>query len=1167
MATAEQPKHRPFVHLHLHSQYSLLDGAIRIPDLIQRCQELNQPAVAVTDHGVMFGGVQLMNAAKDSGVKPIIGCEIYLLPEGDHKDKTTKVKPNHLTLLVKNETGYRNLIKMVSLAFIEGFYYKPRINMEILEEHAEGLICLSGCLNGVVSQNILNNRLDKAEAFARKCAEVFDDGCFFIELQNHGLEEQKKIIEPMWDLAQRLGLPTVATNDSHYVYAEDSEAHDALLCIGTGKIVKDENRLKYTSDQFYVKSGDEMAEVFGGKYEEALDNTLKIAEMCDFEITFDSYKLPDYQVPEGHTIDSYFEKIARDGLEEKMPGIRENIKNGVVKTDEKTYYERLDTEINIIRTMGFSGYFLIVWDFINWSKQNNIPVGPGRGSGAGSLVAYTMGITGLDPIQYNLLFERFLNPERISMPDFDIDFCMRRRGEVIDYTTRKYGQENVSQIITFGTLKAKNAVRDVGRVLDVPYADVDKIAKMIPADLGTTLDSALKDSPDLNEAYKNNIETKKIIDIAKRLEGLTRHASTHAAGVVIAPDAMDTFCPLYKSSKDEITTQFDMSDVESIGLVKMDFLGLRTLTVIQDTVDAIKKDLDIEIDVESLPMGDKKAYELLSAGTTCGVFQFESKGMRDLLMRYQPERLEDLSALNALYRPGPIKGGLVDDFVERKHGRAKVEYIHPLIEEITEETYGVILYQEQVMQIASVIAGFSLGGADILRRAMGKKKKKLMEEQKILFLEGAKERGITKADAENIFDFIDKFSGYGFNKSHSTAYGLIAYQTAYLKAHYPAYFMAALLSNEMGDSDRVKLYISECADLNIDVLPPDVNSGDVHFVVEDKMIRFSLAAVKNVGVGAVEAIVNARNEDGNFKSLFDFCERVDLKAMNKRAIESLIKAGSFDSLWPNRAEVLATLDKAYEAGQKAHKDRESGQESLFGSFGGDEVESSQESMATTKAWSESEKLSYEKEILGFYFSGHPLTQFAAQLETLHTVKVEDLAERKGKVSVAGIITELRKRQTRKGQLMAAFVLEDDTGTVETVAFPDLYQEVYEDVIEDTVVVVEASIRRDGDQVKLTASGLQQLNKHKALEEKFLTLNLDLNKLQPLQLKEIVEIIKASPGETPMVFRIMKPGSFDVDLKARNFEVQASSTTVTRLQELVGRSNVIINVRKNNFSIS
>jgi len=1158
MSASSTSKHRSFVHLHLHTQYSLLDGAIKIHDLLQRCQELDMPAVAITDHGVMFGAIQLLREAQNYDVKPIIGCEVYVA-RGDRRDKSRNGgKPNHLTLLAKDEEGYLNLIKLVTESYLTGFYHRPRIDKELLRQHSEGLVCLSGCTSGEVASNLIIGQEAAAEAAALELREIFGEDNFYLEVQDHGLADQQTVRRGVAAIAARHGIPVVATNDCHYVHADDAEAHDVLLCIGTGKVVSDQNRLRYASDQLYMKSGEEMEMLFGEEFPEALENSLKIAEMCNFNIEFGNYQLPLYEVPAGETVDSYFEKVAREGFENRLPAIRKAIADGEVDATEEDYVERLKHEFELIEQTGFSGYFLIVWDFIRFARERGIPVGPGRGSGAGSLVAFSMGITGIDPIRFNLLFERFINPERISMPDFDIDFCKRRRGEVIDYVRDKYGSENVSQIITFGTLAARNAIRDVGRVMELPFAEVDRVAKLVPMELGVTIEQALKDSPDLSETYKTNPQIKNVIDIAKRLEGLTRHASTHAAGVVIAPQPLLNYLPLYKSSKDEITTQYDMVDVEAIGLIKMDFLGLRTLTVIQDTLEAIEAATGEKVDIDNLPLDDADTYALFCAGRTCGIFQFESSGMRDILIRLKPERLEDLSALNALYRPGPIKGGLIDDYIKRRHGKTDVEYLLPELEEITRETFGIILYQEQVMQIASRLGGFSLGEADLLRRAMGKKKKKLMTEQKDRFLDGAKQNGISKKKASEVFELMAYFSGYGFNKSHSTAYALIAYQTAYLKAHYPQYFMAALLSSEVENTDKLKRFLAECREMGIKILPPDINASYASFRVEGEAIRFGLAAIKGVGMGAIESIVAARKEVGRFDSIFRFCESVDLRAVNKRVIEALIKSGAMDSFGSRRSQLLAVAERAFESGQKVMRDRLSGQESLFGS---DDVGTADacEELPDIDDWTEKTRLAYEKDVLGFYMSGHPLRQFEDLLSTVATTRVDQLEEKnREEVKVGGIITGMRRIRTRSGKAMAVFTLEDDTGTVETVVFPDAFNEAMRNLDNDEAVLVTGRAENDSENNRIVASKVQPLAKMKSADARTIELRLDLDRLEEAAIAELIEVVRNNRGSAEMRLRLRRAGGFDVEMAVGGYyKIMAAPRVIAHLREIVGEQNVMI----------
>ncbi|HVQ65000.1 MAG TPA: DNA polymerase III subunit alpha, partial [Terriglobia bacterium] len=912
-----------FVHLHLHSGFSLLDGAIDHDVLAKTAAKYGMPAVAVTDHGNLFGAIGFYDAATKAGVKPIIGCEMYV-SKTDHKDRDpASGRPNHLIVLCENERGYQNLVKLVSKAYLEGFYYKPRVDKALLREHSEGLIGLSACLNGEVSSNVLMGRLDQAERAASEYQDIFGKDRFFLELHDHGLEKQRKIIPDMLKISERTGIRAVASNDCHYMQKDDCRAHDLLLCIQTGKTVNDPNRMKFYTDQFYFKNRQEMDRVFG-EIPYVLDQSVEIAERCNLKLQKVDNPFPEFEVPAGFTIDSYFAKVVRDGFQDRLEHLKRMSDSGALKESIEVYEKRIDDEIRIIQGMKYVGYFLIVWDLIRFARDQGIPVGPGRGSAAGSLVSYCMRITDIDPLQYGLLFERFLNPERVTLPDIDIDFCMNRRGEVIEYVTRKYGRENVSQIITFGTMAARGVIRDTGRGMEMTYAEVDKIAKMVPNELHITLDKAIEQNPELKGLIQGDTRVKDLIDAAKRLEGLARHASTHAAGVVISPRPLTEFVPLYKSSKDEITTMYPMTDVEKIGLLKMDFLALTTLTVIDDTLKALKHE-GIDLDMDSISLHDEKTYKLFSDGLTSGVFQFESSGMKDILRRFKPSSIEHLTALNALYRPGPIGGGMIDDFIKRKHGAKKVEYEFTELKQVLAETYGVIVYQEQVMQIANIIGGYSLGEADLLRRAMGKKKAEEMAAHRQRFVRGAKEKGFTdEKKVTRLFDLMEQFAGYGFNKSHSAAYAVLAYHTAYLKAHYPNYFMAAILTSERGSQEKIVKYINECREMGIGVLPPDVNVSDVFFTPSPSGIRFGMAAIKNVGESAISSIVAGKP----FKSLFDFCERVDSRTVNKRVIESLIKAGAFDSVDINRSLLYGNIDRAMDWGQRKQREREIGQGGL-----------------------------------------------------------------------------------------------------------------------------------------------------------------------------------------------------------------------------------------------
>jgi len=1152
-----------FVHLHNHSEYSLLDGAIRLPELIETTKKLGMKAVALTDHGNLFGAVTFSHLALEAGVKPIIGSEVYIAP-GSRFEKTQipdkKGEPCfHLLLLVVNHKGYKNLVKLVTAGYLEGFYYKPRIDKELLANHSEGLIALSACLQGEIPYYLLRGDEKKAEECAGELSEIMGRGNFFLEIQDHSIPEEREVAKKLIGMAKKLDLPLVATNDCHYLKREDAVAHDVLLAIQTGRSISDKERLRFTGDQFYLKSPEEMAKLFA-EIPEALEATVEIAERTHFALNSAerSYHLPRYEVPSGYTLDSYLEKVAREGFSNLLHQLQEREKKGELKASIREYEKRLEQELATIRETGLSGYFLIVWDFIQFAKKKGIPVGPGRGSGAGSLVAYALGITEIDPIEYGLLFERFLNPERVSLPDFDIDFCMRRRGEVIDYVTRKYGKENVAQIITFGTMAARAVVRDVGRVLDLPYAEVDRIAKLIPFELDSSLERAVGAVPELKELVEKNPQVKQLIEIALKLEGLTRHASTHAAGVVITPEPLTELVPLYKGSKGEITTQYAMGDLERLGLLKMDFLGLRTLTVIKETIDNIRETRGEELDIKKIPLNDKKTFELFSRGDTSGVFQFESMGMKDLLRRFRPERFEDLIALNALYRPGPIKSGMVEEFIGRKNGKIKITYEHPDLEEILAETYGTIVYQEQVMRIASKLAGFSLGEADLLRRAMGKKKHKVMKAQREKFIKGAKARGIPEKKAKKIFDWMEQFASYGFNKSHSAAYALIAYQTAYLKAHYPVEFMAALLTSECDNTDKLVKHINECREMGIEVLPPDINASYATFTVEGKAIRFGLAAIKNVGVSAVSSIVEARKELGAFKTLEQFCSYVDLRLVNKRVIESLIKAGAFDSLGVSRSRLLAGLDKAIERAQRRQEERERGQTSMFDVFA---EEREVEELPNVPEWNEAKRLAYEKEVLGFYFSGHPLTKYQKELQSLkHHSTQEVIPENKGReLILAGVISEVRRLTTKKGEPMAVIVVEDLEGKAEVLIFPKVYEEARHLIQPEKGVLIKGRVDTNKeDKVELLASEVIPLTEAKERLARRLVVEIDLTKISEEGLLSLKKLIGERPGECELLLKLIAPGKFEAFVKAdRSLRISPKPEVIDKIEELIGRGKTTL----------
>jgi DNA polymerase-3 subunit alpha len=1039
---AEKSASSPFVHLHLHTQYSLLDGAIRFDDLIYKTRAHNMPAVAITDHGNMFGAAEFYLQCKKYDVKPLIGCELYLAPDSrfSRDAKGISEAAYHLILLCENMEGYRNLSFLSSAGYKEGFYYRPRIDRELLSGHSEGLIALSACLKGEVAMQCGRGRMEDAVDTARWYSELFPDR-YYIELQENTLPEQDTVNKRLMEVATELKIPLVATNDCHYLNREDARAHEVLLCIQTGKTMSDPTHMKFSADEFYVKSPEEMTAAFSYA-PEAISNTLVIADRCNLELAVDgkTYHFPNFDPPEGKNHDDTLKELATEGLKERMTTILAKYPDMTLE-QQQSYFDRLALELACISDMKFPAYFLIVSDFIRWAKDRGIPVGPGRGSAAGSLVAYAIRITDLDPLPYTLLFERFLNPERISMPDIDVDFCQDRRGEVIQYMVEKYGRDRVCQIITFGTMKAKAAVRDVGRALNMNYGDVDRIAKLIPDDLNITLSEALLKEPLLGEMSGVDPQVKELLDTALCLEGLTRHASTHAAAVVVAPEPLEEFLPVYKDQKTgSINTQYSMKYVELVGLVKFDFLGLKNLTVIENAVKLVREGKDPLFDITTLRDDDLASYDLISAGNTTGIFQLESSGIKEMLVKLKPSCFEDVIAAVALYRPGPLESGMVKDFIECKHGRQKVVYELPQLEPILKDTYGVIVYQEQVMQIARLLAGYSLGQADLLRRAMGKKDAYVMAKEKIPFLEGAAKQGVDPKKAEAIFDLMAKFAAYGFNKSHSAAYALIAYQTAFLKAHYPVEFMAALLTCDMDNTDKVVKNISDCRGQGVDVLPPDINASGLSFTVVGTSMRFGLGAVKNVGAGAIEAILEARKA-GPFKSLYDFCELVDLRRVNKRVIESLIKCGAFDSTSATRASLMEGLEAAASYGQKIQEERTSEQVSLFGI---EEVVRGNGNggmkLPVVPEWHDKEKLAFEKESLGFLITGHPLDRYIDDIRRLSNSEIANLVELpdSSEVRICGIVSAFKEITTKKGDRMGFVTVEDLSGSVEITVFSDIY---------------------------------------------------------------------------------------------------------------------------------
>ncbi len=1125
----------PFVHLHCHTDYSLLDGACEINQLMELVSALNMPAVAMTDHGNLFGAVEFYNKAKEKGIHPIIGCEVYVAQQG-HKVKSDTNRYNHLVLLCENQEGYRNLIKLVSTGYLDGFYYKPRIDKDLLAQHSKGLIAMSACLRGDINETLLQERYEDAKALAYQYQDMFGKENFFLEIQDHGLDQDRVVMPLLNRLSKDTGIPLVATNDSHYLRKEDARVHEILLCIQTGKTMSDPNRMRFTQPAFYLKSREEMMALFG-EIEHALDRTWEIAQRCQVKLEKVKEPFPRFDVPPEHTIDSYFEYVARQGFERRRPRLEMMAAKGVLKHDLAEYSERLDREIKIIQQMKFSGYFLIVWDFIRFAKSSGIPVGPGRGSAAGSLVSYAMEITDIDPLQYGLLFERFLNPERVSMPDIDIDFCTHRRGEVIQYVTEKYGREQVAQIITFGTLGAKAALKDVARALDLTFGEADRITKLVPAQLNIKLKDAYEQEPGFEELARKDKRIREVLDTALKLEGMARNAGMHAAGVVISPVPLKELVPLYRTNRDEIVTQYDMGGLEKLGLLKMDFLGLTTLTIIHDTLRLIKKYRGLDLKIEDIPLTDSYTYErIFCNGYTSGVFQFESAGMRDILVRYKPDRIEDLIALNALYRPGPM--GMIDDFIDRKHGRKEVVYDLPQMKDILEETFGVMVYQEQVMQMANVLAGYSLGEADLLRRAMGKKKPEEMAKQRERFIKGALERGLPQKKVEKVFELMEKFAGYGFNKSHSAAYAYLAFITAYLKAHYPVYFMSALLTSETGNTAKVVKYINECRDMGIKVLPPDVNTSDMDFTPDGDAIRFGLGAIKNVGANAVEAILKARAEKGNFRSLYQFCETVDLSSVNRRVIESLIKAGAMDSLEGTRSQKFAIIEAAMEAGQRAWKDRESGQVGLFFTTVDEPVP--EPPLPDLPEWPSREKLAGEKEMIGFYVTGHPLDEYmdkVAELATHDTSNLENL-EKGHEVALCGILTSIQRRRNKEGKLWASMQIEDLQGSVDAMVFASSYEQLAQQLVEDKAVLVKGVVMpEENAPPKISIKDVIPLDVARVPYPTLVSIRVRLGQNGNGDKAEALkQLFVRKPGQTEVRLRLEKPRDFalllDITAKIR-----------------------------------
>jgi DNA polymerase-3 subunit alpha len=1136
-----------FVHLHNHSEYSLLDGALRISDLVGTAKEMGMTAVALTDHGNLFGAIPFYREAKKAGLKPIIGMETYVAREG-HRERSSGRSgwsSDHLVLLVRDERGYRNLLELSSTAYLEGFYYRPRIDLELLENHAEGLIGLSACLQGSIPKMLLEGRMEDAEELARRFASIFAPGDFYIELQNHGIPEELAVIPKLVELAGRLGLKTVATNDCHYCAADDHEAHDVLLCLQTGKDLDDPARGLRSHPQTWFKSPDQMKELFAD-HPEAIAATLEIADKCDFELPETGTHLPGFPIPEPFASpEEYLEHLVMENLPRRVHEVDDEVTG------------RVKYELGVINAMDFAGYFLIVWDIVHAARAIGIPVGPGRGSAAGSLVCYALGITNINPLEHGLLFERFLNPERISLPDIDIDFCDERRQDVIQHVVEKYGAESVCQIITFGRMAARAVVRDVGRVLKFPYNEIDRLAKMIPAVPGTTLSRAIESVPQLRELQRDDARVSRLLDLSLKLEGLARHASTHAAGVVITPTRLVDHVPLFRSSgREEVTTQYEMKVLESIGLLKIDILGLKTLSHIQNALRLIARHHGEEIDIDGIPLDDPVTFELLCQGRTVALFQLESQGMRDLLRRLEPSTFGDITAVNALYRPGPLGSGMVTDYIDRKHGRTKISYIHPLLEPILRETYGVILYQEQVMRIASDLGGFTLGQADILRRAMGKKKEEEMQNQREAFVSGAVERSIPKKKAERIFDLMAHFAGYGFNKSHSAAYAMVSMQTAYLKAHYPAAFMAAAMTSDMTDTNRLIVLLEECRNLGIAVRPPDINAGDVGFDLAGGEITYGLAAVKNVGEKAIRSVIDERRENGPFRDLFDFCERVDLRQVNRRVIESLIQAGALDPLPGTRSQKMATLDRILAQAQKRQSERDKGQIMLEILARGPGEETFP--LDDVPPWDESERLRREKESLGFPFSGHPvdsIRQVLGGVVSATSGALQESADRTPVVLV-GLVTELRSITDRKGNPMAFVTLEDDGGSYEVVVFSSCFQTARERLLKDELVVVAGKVSmRNGTEKKVIADRVYTVDEALRHLTRALHVTLREDIFGQRELDGLREAVARHSGEKQFYVRWLRGGGEQINVRVTRAGVSPGLELIDELKTISGVEHV------------
>ncbi len=1138
-----------FVHLHVHTQFSLLDGACRLGELLDLAKSYDMPACAITDHGNMFGAIEFYEKAKSRGIKPIIGCEIYVAPESRF-DKTShgiKGASYHLVLLVKNITGYKNLIEMVSVSFMEGFYYKPRVDKEVLTRCSKGLIAMSACLKGEVPHFLLSGQREEAKKAAMEYSEIFGKDNFYLELQDNHLDEQNKLNPELISLAKETNLPLVATSDVHYLSAGDAKAHEALLCVQTQTTLSDPNRMKFQTDQLFFKSPKEMQESFKD-VPSAIRNTMKIADRCHLEFDFNEIHIPKFKAPEGEDNSVFFRRLVDEGVKKRYGTFTEEIRM------------RVEHELEIIKKSGYVGYFLIVWDFINYAKTQNISVGPGRGSAAGSIISYVIGITDIDPLKYGLIFERFLNPARVTMPDIDIDFCFERRGEVIDYVIEKYSKENVAQIITFGSMMAKGVLRDVGRVMSIPYAEVDKIAKLVPNDPGMTLKQALNIEPELKQKYDEDPVIRQLVDTAERLEGLNRHASTHAAGVVISDKPLQKRIPLFKTADDQVTTGYSMKSLEKIGMLKMDFLGLRTLTVIDRTVKIVKRTKGEDIDINNIPLTDKATYKLLSAAETSGVFQLESSGMRDLLRKLRPEKFEDIIAILALYRPGPMGSGMLEEFIKRKQGEIEVKYDHPALEPILKETYGIIVFQEQVMQIVSVLAGFSMAEADNVRKVMGKKIHDALTEIKSKFLIGAEKKDVNKAAAEKIWDFIAYFAGYGFNKSHSAAYAMVTYRTAYLKANHPVEFMTALLASEKNNTDKISDYINESVRMGIGILPPEINESFKDFTVVGNDIRFGLSAVKNVGAGAAETIINTRVSNGKFESIYDFAQKVGSKAVNRKVVESLIKCGAFDTTGVFRSQAMAVLDKVLVMASKTNRDRFLGQMSFFDDASADEsFKKNFEALPAIPEWPEQELLANEKEMLGFYITKHPLLRFERLLSAYSTGKISDFAGMSDgqEILVGGILNKVRITVTRKkAEKMAILSLGDLNNFIEVLVFPRTYRKAPEIVKEDALVYISGRLNLREEEPKIVAEEIIPIEQVKERFTKSVLIKMAISSPKENSMARVKEALKRNNGTTPVFIDFISPDGRRVRITTdEDLFVSARDTLIEEVEEVVGIGNI------------